>query len=73
MEVSALRLVAVAVCVAALGLGGFAAGRASVSDETRGPPQALPAARRVPPAPKLPPAVGVPQLKYDQPGQSFTP
>jgi len=73
MAARALRLIALAVCVAALALGGFAVARATAGDQGREPPQSLPAARPAPPAPKLPPAVGIPRLKFDEPGQTFAP
>jgi hypothetical protein len=63
MEASALRLIALAVCLAALTLGGFAAGRATTGDQGGDPPEALPAVRPAPIAPRLPPAVGIPKLK----------
>ena len=63
MEASALRLIALAVCVVALALGSFAVGRATTDDQGGDPPEALPAVRAAPRAPRLPPAAGIPKLK----------
>lgn len=77
MDASPVRLVAVAALAAVLAAGGFAVGRATRPEHEPPLPRALPAPRPAPVAPRLPPAVGIPQIKLDQAGttagQSFAP
>lgn len=76
MDPSPMRLGTVAALVAALAAaGGYAAGRATRPEQATALPRALPAVRPAPVAPRLPPAVGIPQLNQagSTAGQTFTP
>jgi hypothetical protein len=75
MDPSPMRLGTVVALVAALAAGGYAVGRATRPEQATALPRALPAVRPAPVAPRLPPAVGIPQLNQagSTAGQSFTP